>query len=313
MRIVFFGSGKFAVRILEALHQGRHVVALVVTQPDRKKGRHLHLSATPVKEYALLNHFKIFQPEDINAGEAGETLKKAAADIFVVVSYGRILSEEVLDFPGILSLNIHASLLPKYRGAAPINRALINGEKRTGVTFIKMNERMDRGEIIFQKALRIYKGDNALTLDERLSRLAAESINGVLDKISKKKFSLRKQNEQKATYAPLMEKKTGLINWKDKNFEIVNCFKGCRGWPGSFTFYNGRLLKVFELKSGKKLSRGAPGEIVDIREDALEVACGQGSILIKEVLPESHHRMSVKSFCAGHPVKIGEKFGSPAS
>jgi methionyl-tRNA formyltransferase len=309
MKIIFFGSGKFAVRVLEALHQGGRDVALVITQPDRKKGRHLLLSATPVKEYALTHQFKIFQPEDINAREAADVLKNERADIFVVVSFGKILSSEILAIPGILPLNIHTSLLPKYRGAAPVNRALIQGEKKTGVTFIKMNAHMDRGEIIFQKALRVFKEDDALTLDERLSRLAAEALNGVLDKIVMKKIAFKKQDESKATYAPLMEKKDGLINWENKGSQILDSFKGCRGWPGSFTFYRGKLLKVLEIAPGHKISQGAAGEIIDIRQDALEVACGKGSILIKEVLPESHHRMSAKSFCAGHPVKIGDKFG----
>ncbi|MBI5873595.1 MAG: methionyl-tRNA formyltransferase [Candidatus Omnitrophica bacterium] len=309
MRITFFGSGKFAVTILEALHKHGHEIKLVVTQPDRKKGRHLHLSATPVKEYSLLNGFTIFQPADINSTDSIEILKKSDADLFIVVSYGRILCKAILALPGIMAVNIHASLLPKYRGAAPINRAIMNGDSVTGITFIRMNERMDEGGIIFQKALKIERDDNALTLDGKLSILAASHINSILDKIAAKKIRPKNQDDKKATYAPLMNKQEGLIHWEDPGEKIINNFRGCYGWPGTFTYYKGMLLKVTLLEKGRFRSSGSFGEILAAYDNLLEVACGKGSIVIKEVLPESHHRMSVKSFLAGHHVKIGEKLG----
>ncbi len=310
MKIAFFGSGKFAVGILSALHSEGHTISIVVTQPDRKKGRHLHLTATPVKEYAVTNNLTLFQPNDVNSNDSVQTLEKIGAEIFVVVSYGRILSETVLAIPSTMAVNIHASLLPKYRGAAPINRALMAGEKLTGVTFIKMNRRMDEGDIIFQKSLKILKDDTCISLDEKLSRLASENVNLVLKKIAKGKIRLKKQNNKKAVYAPLMKKHDGLIHWEWSAEKILNYFRGCYGWPSSFTYYKGKLLKILSIEACKRRKKAQPGEILSLHNDFLEVACGKGSILIKEVLPESHHRMSVRSFLSGHHVAIGEKLSS---
>lgn len=309
MRIVFFGSGKFAVTLLEAIHAGGHEISLVVTQPDKKKGRHLHLSGTPVKEYALTHHLNIFQPSDINLEESSERLKKEKADVFVVVSYGKILSKKILCLAKKMSINIHASLLPEYRGAAPINRALINGERTAGITFIKMNEYMDRGDIMFQKAIPIGREDHVVSLEEKLSRLASGSINEILSGIENNKSRLRKQNEKAATYAPLMKKHDGLIHWNSTPEEIYNQFRGCFGWPGSFTHYKGKVLKILSMEPGQKQKVGKPGEVVCAENDLLEVACLSGTVLIKEVLPESHKKMSVKSFLAGHRVKPGDLFG----
>lgn len=309
MKIVFFGSGKFAVTILEALHRAGHEIALVVTQPDRKKGRHLHLSATPVKEYALDHRLKLYQPENINLPQNLTTLKKEKADVFVVVSYGRILSRDILSLPRLMPVNIHASLLPKYRGAAPINHALINNEHRTGVTYIRMNEHMDEGDILIQKAVKIEENEKAPELEQRLSQCAAAHIHEVLEKIENKKIRAKKQDGKKATPAPLMKKNDGLIQWDRRAKDILNHFRGCFGWPGSWTLCKGKILKVLELSVCAAGKRGKPGEIVSAKENILEVACGNGSVCIKEVLPESHRRMPVSSFLAGHHVSVGEVLG----
>jgi len=309
MKIIFFGSGKFAVKILETLHGGGFKVWLVVTQPDRKKGRHLRVGRTPVKEYALNNKLEIFQPEDINSPEAIDELKHKEADIFLVVSYGRILSENILKLPKLLPVNIHASLLPKYRGAAPINRALMKGEKITGITFIKMNELMDEGDIIFQKSLRIEPSDDAVSLDDKLSTLASESLAEVIGLIGKKGFEPKKQDSNEATYAPLMKKTDGLILWKDTSKQIIGNFRGCYGWPGSYTYYKNKILKVLSMEEAEYSQDAAPGQILEAKDNRLVVACGKGCIAIHEVLPESHKKMEVKSFLAGHDVKISEKLG----
>ena len=309
MKIVFFGSGRFAVSVLKAVHLGGHDVVLVVTQPDRKKGRHLHLAATPVKEFAVQNHLKIFQPQDINKTENARIIKENEADIFLVVSYGRILSGEILSLSKIMSINIHASLLPKYRGAAPINRALMNGEQKTGITFIRMNEQMDRGDIIFQKSMIIDEDDNVLSLEDRLSGLAGDSVNPILENIAHNKIKFKKQNEKQATYASLMKRGDGLILWDKSCEEIFNRFRGCFGWPGSFTIFEGKLLKILDMKIGRKGLLGKPGEFLSAEDNRLEIACLSGSVIIHEVLPESHKKMSVKSFLAGHKIKIGDRLG----
>lgn len=309
MKIVFFGSGKFAVKILEAAHNSDHDISLIVTQPDRKKGRHLQLQGTPVKEYAQDHNLMIFAPDKLNTLESLKILKKEKADLFLVVSYGKILSGEVLKIPKIMSVNIHASLLPKYRGAAPIAYALMKGEKKTGVTFIRMNERMDEGDIIFQKAIKIENDDNIFTLEEKLSGLASTFIKGVLSKIEKVGLKLKKQSRKEATYAPLIKKQDGLIQWDSKPDDIFNSFRATLGWPSSFTFFKGKILKVLDMEVGQRQHGGKPGEIIRLKDGGLEVACHGGTILIKEVLPESHHRMPVKSFLAGHNVKMGDRLG----
>lgn len=309
MKIVFFGSGKFAVKILETLHKKGFKIRLVVTQPDRKKGRHLRIGRTPVKEYALNNKLEIFQPEDINSPKAIDELTSKEADIFLVVSYGRILSGNILKLPKLLAVNIHASLLPEYRGAAPINRALMKGERTTGVTFIKMNELMDEGDIIFQRSLQIEPSDNAVSLDDKLSTLACGCLTEVMDIIDKKEFKPKKQDSAKATYAPLMKKIDGLILWNDTSRQIIDNFRGCYGWPGSHTYYKNKIIKILSMEEAECSQPSAPGQILEARDNRLVVACGKGCVVIHEVLPESHKKMPVKSFLAGHDVKINEKLG----
>lgn len=309
MKIIFFGSGRFAVQILEALRRGGHDIPLVVTRPDRKKGRHLHLAATPVKDFALAKHLSLFQPEDINAQESVDRLRHEHADLFLVVSYGRILAQKVLDTPPMGSVNIHASLLPKYRGAAPINYALIHGDKKTGVTFMKMNAKMDAGDILFQKPVRIERRDTLPLLEDRLARAAAHYVNPVIHRISGRRLAAKKQDERRVTYAPLIKKTDGLIDWRQPASRIWNRYRGCSGWPGSYTFWHGRVLKIMEMTIASVWGRrGQPGAIVRCDKKALEVATGRGTIEIREVIPEAHKRMSAQSFLAGHPVKMGDVF-----
>ena len=315
MKIIFFGSGKFAVSVLDAINRSggassRCDICLVVTQPDRKKGRHLSLGATPVKEYALNHKLNIFQPEDINSARSVEALQKYQADLFIVVSYGRILSKEALGLPKKLCVNIHASLLPKYRGAAPIQWALINGETKTGVTFIRMNEHMDEGDIFYKKELRVSPLDRVDTLDARLAMLASNNIGKVLISVENNSLRFIKQNKKHSTNAPRIKKQDGLICWDVPSKQVFDRFRGCFGWPGSYCYYNGKMLKVLDMEPTRNKVKGRPGEIIGIKSDSLEVACLVGSIMIKEVLPESHHRMPVKSFLAGHKAKIGDTFSS---
>ncbi|MFB3918614.1 MAG: methionyl-tRNA formyltransferase [Candidatus Velamenicoccus archaeovorus] len=310
MNIVFFGSGNFAVKILENIDRRAFPVSLVVTQPDRKQGRHLHLGATPVKTFALNHGLNVFQPEDINNAESLERLKKENADVFLVVSYGRILSAGLLDVPRIMGINIHSSLLPKYRGAAPVNRALIHGEKTTGVTFIKMNAGMDCGDILLQKTLKIGRDDTAPLLDEKLAVLASKYINKLLAMIEQGRCRLKKQHEKAVSYAALMHKQDGLIRWQETPAQIYNRFRGCYGWPGTFTYFRGKILKILELKPGRPVRGARPGTIVKAADNALVIACKRGTVIITEVLPESHRKMPVSSFLAGHDVKIGNILGA---
>lgn len=309
MKILFFGSGAFAVRPLEAILKAGHKVSLVITQPDRRKGRHLFLRPTPVKEFAISNDLELFQPQDINNPESFDMLTKQQADVYVVVSYGSILNADILNSAKSLCLNIHASLLPKYRGASPINRALMNGEKYTGVTFIKMNKKMDAGDIITSDKINIADDDNFLTLHDKLSELSFRMLPLVLDSVSSGNISLRAQNEKEATYAPAMKKIEGLINWNSDPKMLYNHFRGCYGWPGSFTYFRSNMLKITDLNPVESKYTGRPGEIVSVNEDSIEVSCLNGCIRVKEVLPASHKKISAKDFIAGYQPKIGEQLG----
>lgn len=309
MKIIFFGSGLFAVESLKILLSAGYDIKLVVTQPDARQGRHMLVKGTPVKNYALSQNLQIFQPDNINENENRKVIEAQDADIFIVVSYGRILDKAVLHLAKKMAINIHASLLPRYRGASPINQALMNGDVKTGITFIRMNEFMDEGDIILQKELHIDKTDNAVTLEEKLSRMAAVLLLDVLSLLKKGGIHFIRQDPALATYAPLLKKRDGLILWNKKAQDVINAFRACFGWPGSYAYFHGSVLKITQIEMGRQnIAVAKPGEVIALGADFIEVACLSGSVYIKEVLPQSHKRMPVRSFLAGHKIKIGELF-----
>jgi len=312
MDIVFFGSGGFAVPVLQALRATRHRLLAVVTQPDRKKGRHLRLAATPVKECAQGLGVPVLQPEDVRDEKTRACLKALSADIFIVAAYGCILPEAVLAAAKKMCLNVHASLLPEYRGAAPIHRALIAGERETGITFIRMNAYMDRGDILFRKKLRIDKKDDAPVLEERLSRLAGRSLATVLTRIQRGTARAVKQDERKASYAPKLKKEDGRIRWSDTSKEIFDRFRGCVGWPGTFTTLRGKRLNITKCSLGRSGQHGLPGQVISAPPHPFAVSCAQGTLLIEEVTPESLPRMSARSFISSFNVQAGERLGTPS-
>lgn len=308
LRIIFFGSGEFGIPLLNALAIADLQPLLVVTQPDHKKGRHLRLSQTPIKDAAIKHQIDIFQPENLKDEQVSQKLASFNADFFVVVSYGKILPQILLQMPKIMCLNIHASLLPKHRGASPIRYALIKGDKTTGVTFMKMNEHMDQGDILFRFPLRIQKSDDARSLEERLSKLAAGQIARVLIQCAGRCRAIKQKNSC-ATYAPLIKKKDGCIDWNLSSEEIHRRFRAFAGWPGSFTHCRGQQLKILQMDHSLRLHRSEPGTILRISQEEIEIAAGKGTILFKRVLPEAHRAMSISSFLNGHPLKIGQRLG----
>ncbi len=312
MNIVFFGSSKFSVPSLEALVKSGHRVYCVVTQPDRKQGRGLHYSATPVKSIAQAHGFQVYQPERINTKEASELFLSLNADLFVVIAYGQILASEILNIPATFCLNIHASLLPQYRGAAPINRAIINGEKETGITSIKMVREMDAGHIILQARIEISPEDTALTLNEKLAYQAAQVLIDSIKAIESKNFDLTPQDESRVSFAPKLKKDDGLINWQKKSGEIYNLIRGCLDWPVAFTYYKGMRLKIYaaKIKDGVTSSDSAlPGEILDVNPQAITVRTGEGVLFIEKMQLEARRMMAVREFLAGHKITPGEKLG----
>ncbi|NQV04190.1 MAG: methionyl-tRNA formyltransferase [Candidatus Omnitrophica bacterium] len=300
MKIIFFGSSEFAVPVLEALKASEEV-SLIVTQPDRKKGRTLKLSPTPVKEAALRLGIKTFQPDSVNTRDSIEYLRKFNADMFIVVSFGQILSKEVLALPELYSLNVHASLLPKYRGAAPINQAIASGEKETGVTIIKMDERMDEGEIALKEIVAIDKRDNAITLSAKLSKKGALLLLKVIDSIKIKKITFLRQDDKLATYAPKLKKEDGLIDWSLSADEIYNRIRAFLPWPGCFTHWNKSILKIWKLRPVKTADPGSkPGAVLEVNKDNIIVSAGKGAVAIEELQLQGKRRMNVEEFIAGH-------------
>ena len=307
MRIVFLGSSEFALPSLKALIDGNYDLSLVVTQPDRKKGRGLALQATAVKKFGQERGFKLYQPLQINTPEAVRFLEGFDADLFIVLSYGQILSREVLEIPKVFAINAHASQLPRYRGAAPVNWAIIKGEVSTGVTIMKLDEKMDTGPILMQKELAILPDENALELEERLAVLASELLVKSIKSIENNNFNLKMQDDSLASLAPKLKKEDGIIDWKKSANDIHNLIRGCRDWPSAFFCFKGKLLKIFKVSVvSLSESKSKPGEILDVSPEGITIAAGEGGIVIKELQIEGKRKMTAKEFISGHRISIGE-------
>ncbi len=309
MDIVFFGSSNFAVPSLKALLSCAHKISCVVTQPDKKRGRGLSLGITPIKEVARDFNLKIYQPENINIPEAIKFLKDPNPDLLIVIAYGQILPQEILDIPKIFAINVHASILPKYRGAAPVNWALIKDEKTTGVTVIKMTKEMDAGPIILQKTIDIQEDDTAIMLEDKLSGMAAQLLLDSIQSIQDNKYKLIPQDENNASFAPKLKKENGRIDWSRPAWDIYNLIRGCISWPGAFTYYNGKLLKVYKAKVSscvREFSSSVTGKIISVSKEGIVVATGKDNLIIEELQIEGKRRMKVEEFIAGHKICIGE-------
>ena len=311
MKIVFFGTAKFACPVIQEIIKAKHQVLAVVTQPDRPKGRHLSLAEPPIKVLSKRLGLDIFQPTDLDDDEFIKRLKDFNADVFVVVSFGKILKKKILKLPKKMCVNIHASVLPKYRGAAPINWAIANGEKQTGITIIKMDEAMDEGDVILQEKIDISGEDTFITVSNKLSPIGAECLIKALRLLEKAKIKLTPQDNKKATLAPKLRKSDGLINWNDSAADIYNKMRGFIPWPGAFTHLGNKLLKIYkaEVISPVESTLPKPGNILEISKDGILVAAGKGNLLIKELQPEGKRPMSAEEFISGHKLSIGQMLG----
>lgn len=310
MRIVFMGTPDFAVPCLKALQINEHEICGVVAQPDRPKGRGNKLVCPPVKLAALEMGIQVYQPERIKTPEFVETLKKLRPDAIVVVAFGQILSKEILNIPPLGCINVHASLLPKLRGAAPINWSIINGDKVTGVTTMYMDVGLDTGDMILKREVSIDEDMNAQELHDKLSIIGAEVLIETLDNIKKGNIIRIKQNNDEATYAPIMKKDTGKIDWSWSSRKIKNLIRGTYPWPGAFSYYNGKMFKIFkadvidEEKDNKEY-----GVITEVNKDSIVISCGMGFLTIKEIQFENQKRMDVGSYLRGHSLEKGTVLG----
>jgi methionyl-tRNA formyltransferase len=309
MKIIFFGSDDFAVVHLEALLTSGHEILCCVTGPDRPQGRGMKISVSPIKQMASDHTIPCLQPLSLKDRGIVENLRSYKADIFVVVAYGRLLTQEILDIPKMLCMNVHGSLLPKYRGAAPVNWAILNGEKETGVTIQKMALALDAGDIIAQEKMCIEDDENAAQLRKRMAQVGSKLLINVLYKSPAGDFSLIPQDEAQVSYAPKLTKEMGLIDWKKPVKSIIDQVRGLQLWPGAYTFYNGKMLKITQVQiSMEDTAKFTAGQVISVDRNGFHVACGDKVLLIKEVQPEAGKVMPAHSFAAGYQVAIGSAF-----
>ncbi|MDD5681208.1 MAG: methionyl-tRNA formyltransferase, partial [Candidatus Omnitrophica bacterium] len=293
MKLIFFGTSEFAVDILRIISKRCSVVA-VVTQPDRKKGRNLKVSAPPVKEEAAKLGITVLQPADVNSPQFAAELKELQADAFVVVSFGEMLGKELLGIPKFGPFNIHPSLLPKYRGAAPINRAILAGEKKTGVTIIRMNEKLDAGDIILQKEVIIGETDTSETLSDTLAARGADLLIEAVKSAEAGRAKFIKQNEAEATFAPKLKKEDGIIRWDLPTVTILNMIRALKPWPGAYTNLDGRMLKIISAAevNGGTFSGFSHGEVITADEKGgFTVKTKDGAISLLKVQVEGKKEM----------------------
>ena len=311
MKIIFFGSDDFALVNLEALVKSEHSVVACVTQPDKPRGRGMKMLTSPIKECAQKYKISVLQPERLKDPQLIEQLKFFLSDLFIVVAYGRILPIEVLSIPYLCCMNVHCSLLPKYRGAAPINWAILNGETETGVSIIKMNTSMDAGDIFSQTKMKIAPEDTSMTLRAKMAQAGSSLLLKTIDSLEKNAYSLAGQDHSKATLAPKLTKELGLIQWNKKAETIHNLVRGLLPWPTAYTHCQGKLLKILQTQIlPAKTNHKQPGEVVAIQPEGFVVATQDQELLIRQVHPESAKAMDAKSFIAGHKLKVGDRLGS---
>lgn len=268
MKIVYMGTPDFAVGPLESIIEAGHEVILVVTQPDREKGRGKEVVFSPVKECAVAHNIPVFQPEKIKKAEEVEFLKQYEADVFVVAAFGQILSKEILDMPRLGCVNIHASLLPKYRGAAPIQWAVIDGEEKTGVTIMRMDEGLDTGDILLQEEIILDAKETGESLFDRLAVLGSDTIVKALELMEKGELTPVPQDHDKSTYAKMLNKKMGVIDFNNSAVVIERLVRGLNSWPSAYTYINGKTLKIWEAEVIADALEGQNGQVVKVSKDS---------------------------------------------
>lgn len=308
MKIIFMGTPDFAVAPLEAIIQAGHEVTAVVTQPDKQKGRGKEVQMTPVKECALKHGIPVLQPVKIKEPEAVAELKKYPADIFVVAAFGQLLTEEILNMPKFGCINIHASLLPAYRGAAPIQRVIINGEEKTGVTIQQMAKGLDTGDMLFKKEISIDPKETGGSLHDKLSVAGAELIVGALPKIEKGEVVPEKQDDALSCYAKKLEKSMGLIDFDQSAVSIERLIRGLNPWPSAYTMYKGKTLKIWEADAVPMERKEEPGTVILVGKDFFDVATKEGALRVKSLQLEGKKKVAVKDFLLGYEIVCGMKF-----
>lgn len=311
MRIVFMGTPDFAVPSLEALLSSGDQVVGVVCQPDRPKGRGHQVVAPPVKLVAERAGIPVLQPLKIRTPEFLQALSSWQPDVIAVAAYGRILHTPILQLPPMGCVNVHGSLLPKYRGAAPVQWAVINGETETGITTMRMDEGMDTGAMFLQARLEILPEDTAGTLAPRLAELGGRLLIETLARLKAGTLVPIKQDDQQATMAPLLKKEDGLMDWTMSAMTLTNRVRGLSPWPGAYTFLGAERWNIWKAVPQATVTTDTPGTIVAVNKQSIVVATGDGLLEIREIQTANSKRMAVAQFLAGHRVTVGQQLGPP--
>ncbi len=313
MKILFMGTPDFALSALEAVHNSGHELIGVVTQPDKPKGRGKQLAPPPVKEWAIKNQIPVYQPIRVRGDKSFiDKIKGLSPDIVVTAAYGQILPKSFLDIPSIGCINVHASLLPEYRGASPIQQVLIDGREKTGITIMYMDIGMDTGDIILQEELIIHPDENAGQLHDRLGALGGKALQKALKLFEQGPVQGTPQDNEKASYCSKIEKSMGEIRWDNSSASVKNMIRGLTPWPGCFTFYQGNRIKVWKASQREYLTEEklVPGTVLKADDtDGLIVSCGQGALRIEELQGPGGRPMSDLDFLRGKTIEPGVVLG----
>ena len=310
MKVIFAGTPTFAADALDALIEANHQIVTVLTQPDRPAGRGMKSIASPVKLLAQQHHLTVMQPQTLKNPEIQMQLRQLQADVMVVAAYGLILPQAVLDIPRFGCLNIHASLLPRWRGAAPIQRAILAGDKETGITIMQMDAGLDTGDLLFKENLLINADETAASLHDKLSALGARSITKVLELLPQRQLMVVKQNDNDACYAAKINKSEAAIDWHQSAVQIDRVVRAFNPSPGAFTQHQDWILKIWQAKvvADKSIGTAKIGEIVSVDRSGITVACGEGTLQITIVQKPGGKKLSVADFLTGNPLRPGEVF-----
>jgi methionyl-tRNA formyltransferase len=307
MRLIFAGTPEFAAAALAALIEAGHDIALVLTQPDRPAGRGMKLTPSPVKQLALRHGLSVLQPATLKDAEIQAQLAAVSADAMIVAAYGLLLPPAVLTIPRLGCLNIHASLLPRWRGAAPIQRAILAGDPQTGITIMQMDQGLDTGGMLLRTALPIAEDDTAQTLHDKLAILGASSIVAALQQLEHGALQAQPQEDSAATYAAKLSKAEGLIDWKKNAAELARAVRAYNPFPVVQARFHAETWRIWQAQAAQR-SEGSPGEILQVDKDGILVRCGEGALLLKELQKPGGKRLPASSFLVGNPVKPGDRF-----
>lgn len=298
------GTPEFSVPTLNALIESEHEVIGVVTQPDKPKGRGKKVSVTPIKEVALEHNIPVYQPKKVKDNEFVELIKELNPDVMVVIAFGQLLSKDLLEFPKWGCINVHASLLPRYRGAGPIQWAVINGEAETGITTMHMDVGLDTGDMILKDSIKLDEKETAGSLHDKLSQLGAITLIKTLKALEEGQAPREQQNDEVATYAPMLTKELGKIDWNKSAIEIERLIRGLNPWPSAYTHLDNKFLKIWEADVVHS-NEGAIGEIIQVTENEIIVQTKNEAIAIKELQLEGKKRMKTKDFLRGYTINTG--------